>query len=210
MKASKRRLRHGDEPLSPPVTQTEPDGPLEIFRAGVQGVKVRAIQALGLAMGVASLWFVTYILRAADPGLTLAGRVALAALFTVFGLTFTVGLGVYGWCYVTRVVWDPDAQRCNVSLAGLFVPVHLDVEPATAPRVRFHEGQSHKAGFSVNAPWYGVRLPGRRLPLILDMGGDFLRPDLVDRVLLGEVTAPGILFAQEAEEARRKLRRGRR
>jgi len=210
MKAWKRRLRQGDDPPVPPPAEPEPDGPVEIFRAGFQGVKVRAIQALGLAMGVAALWFVAYIARVDDPGLTMLGRVAVAALVALLGIGSALGMVVYGWCYVTRVEWDPAAERCDVALAGLFVPVRLGVEPATSPRVRFHEGQSHRAGMTVNAPWYGVRLPGRRLPLILDLGGDFIRPDLVDRVLLGEVSAPGILYAHEAEEARRKLRRGRR
>ncbi|HEV3051131.1 MAG TPA: hypothetical protein VGX50_12530, partial [Longimicrobium sp.] len=53
-------------------------------------------------------------------------------------------------------------------------------------RAGFNDGISHAGGISVNAPWYSLRLRGRRFPLIIDLQGDFLDQRAVDRLLDGE------------------------
>lgn len=170
-----------------------PVGPVEIFRAGWQGVKVRFTQAW-VVLGFApwALWASADIAFNPAPDFHASGEVVswgaryfAAALVFVSGVGGGVGMLVYGWCYVMRVVWDPEADCCHVTLAGFGVPARLTLPRATEERWNHRDGMSRAGGIIVNAPWWGIRLPGRRFPLILDEQGDLWHPLIIDRVLLG-------------------------
>jgi hypothetical protein len=189
------------------AVEPEPTGPVEIFRAGWQAIKVRAIQAVVLlGMMPAAVWGAVAAARTfglhATEGRALAPwpvRYGLAAFLLAVGVGAGIGMIVYGWCYVTRAVWDPEAGCTRLTLAGLFVPIHRDV-PASTAAGAFRHGQKQTGDMTISAPWYSVRIPGRRLPFILDAQGEFLRPRLVDQVLLGGTSALRYL---EPEAARR-------
>jgi hypothetical protein len=166
---------------SPPTA----DEPIEIFRAGSQAVMVRFVQGLlVLVFTPGLLWGAWALAVVSDPSLSPLARYALVAGALALAAASSIGMVVYGWCYVTSATWDPRAGACHITLAGLFVPARLTV--AAGERGRYHAGRSNAAEIQVNAPWYSVRIPGRRLPLILDLQGEFLHPDLVDRVLLAD------------------------
>jgi hypothetical protein len=176
-------------------TPPEPDGPVEIFRAGWQGTKVRAVQVLVLVVMVpALLWGAVDAALNAGEIRSQAGEVVswpvrygTAAFMLALAVGAAVGMVVYGWCYVTRAVWDPASGRCRLTLAGLGVPARLEVPAAAVAPSLYQHGQGGGAGILVSAPWYRIRVGGRRLPLVLDAQGEFLHPALVDRVLLGRV-----------------------
>lgn len=127
-------------------------------------------------------------------------RYGTAAFLFVAGIGAGVGGIVYGWCYVTRAVWDPVAERCRLTLAGFMVPAHLDVPAATEPRWSYGRGTSRAGDITVNAPYYSIRIPGRRLPLLVDCQGLFFRPGLVDGVLMGGGSGLGFVDENEVWE----------
>lgn len=189
----------------PPADANEP---VEIFRAGWwREVKVRFVQLLCILAVPAALWGAhdaafnpADILNSAGGVVPWPVRYGTAAFLYVVGIGAGVGGIVYGWCYVTRAVWDPVAERCRLTLAGFMVPAHLDVPDASEPRWTYGRGTSRAGDISVNAPYYSVRIPGRRLPLLVDCQGIFIRPGLVDRVLLGGGSGLGFVDEHEVWE----------
>jgi hypothetical protein len=161
-----------------------------IFDAGRQRWKIWFAVAMTLLCGGALLWMSGYWLRSygLDPvdggvlkplGVRLWGALAWGAP----GVAFIAGILAYLQCYVTRIEAD-DAGGYRVTVAG-FGP-RLEFAADRVARVGFNEGKSHAGGISVNAPWYSVRLRGRRLPLIVDLQGDFLDEHAVDRLVEGQ------------------------
>lgn len=177
-------------PRVPPVELT---GPLELFRAGWwRKVKVRFVQVLGLLIAAVALWSAhdtafspADILSRRGEVVSWPVRYGTAALLLVVGVGGAIGVVVYGWCYVTCVVWDPEAGECRLTLAGFFVPVHAAVPSAREPRYLRRDGFSRGGEITVNAPYYSVRVPGRRLPFIVDRHGEFPYRHLFHRVFLG-------------------------
>jgi hypothetical protein len=153
---------------------------------------VRFVQALVLLLAPVALWGAhdaavnpADILNERGEAVAWAVRYGTAALLFVIGVGVAIGVAVYGWCYVTHAVWDPVAGQCRLTLAGLFIPVHVTVPPAAESRYLRRDGSSRAHGITVNAPYYGIRIPGRRLPFIVDLQGEFYHRDLFDRVFLG-------------------------
>jgi hypothetical protein len=153
---------------------------------------VRFVQALVLLLAPVALWGAhdaafnpADILNERGEAVAWAVRYGTAALLFVIGVGGAIGVVVYGWCYVTHAVWDPVTGQRRLTLAGFFVPVHVAVPPADEPRYLYHDGSSRAHGITVNAPYYNIRVPGRRLPFIVDLQGEFVDGDLFHRVFLG-------------------------
>jgi hypothetical protein len=151
------------------------------------------------------IWFVTLILVLCGAGLVavggsmlqsyglaeedgvlrpLASRILVGGFFALPGAAVIAAMVAYLRCYVTRVEVDDAGSGFRVTLAG--AGRGLSIRLADVVRVGYNEGISHAGGISVNAPWYGLRLRGRRLPLIVDMQGNFLDQSAVDRLMRGE------------------------
>jgi hypothetical protein len=176
-----------------PTASAEPVAPVEIFHAGRQGVKVRAVQALVLLVVTpVALWGAADLI--VDPAVSRASaaeyvawpvRYGTAAFLLVIGVGGALGMLVYGRCYVMRAVWDPAALRCRLTLAGIGASARVTIPAAAGVHAVAHEGRFRTPKVTVHAPWFGIRVPGRRFPLVLDAQGEFLHPELVRRVLLG-------------------------
>lgn len=144
------------------------------------------------------IWVVALMLLACGAGMTLVGWWELTGfaldpanggvlatvfnLLLVFGLLLLPGLATalvslgYPFCYVTRIDANETRDEFRVRrLAGPSLTVRLD-DVVTA---RFNDGRFQH----VNAPWYTLRLRGRRLPLIVDFQGEFLDPAATGRLL---------------------------
>jgi hypothetical protein len=190
------------------VPLPEQTGPLELFRAGRRReVTVRCLQVLVLLMAPVALWGAydtafdgPDILDQRGEAVSWAVRYATAAFLFVVGAGGAIGIIVYGWCYVTHAVWDEEAGRCRLTLLGFFVPVQVDMPPAGKPRYLRSDGFAHARGIVVHAPYYSIRIPGRRLPVIVDEQGEFPHGDLFHRVFLGS----GQLEIMTARAARRR------
>jgi hypothetical protein len=111
----------------------------------------------------------------------LATRLLVGLGFGGSGLAIIAGILLYLQCYVFRIERDEDTGEFRVALAGL----RLTIRAEEVVRAGFNDGVSHAGSISVNAPWYSLRLRGRRLPLIIDLQGDFLDQRAVDRLLDG-------------------------
>lgn len=161
-----------------------------IFDAGPQRWKIWFAVALSLAVGVALVAFggwmmVSYGLGPLEGGVLkpLSTRVLTGIAWGVPGIAVIVGILAYLQCYVTRIEAD-DASGYRVTVAGIGAPLEFGMDGVA--RVGFNDGISHAGGISVNAPWYSVRLRGRRLPLIIDLQGNFLDERAVIRLIDGE------------------------
>jgi hypothetical protein len=164
-----------------------------IYAAGWQGWKVRFVTVICLAgsAGIAFAgWYLgtRYGLELVDGGVLkpLGTRLAIGAAFLAGAAAIAGGMWVYGRCYVQRVLAADDGSRLRIRLSGLLWGDWLDVPAGDVLTADFRAGQARGGGISVNAPWFKVRLRGRRLPLILDVQGDFVDEGRVYTLLLGE------------------------
>ncbi|MDP8993979.1 MAG: hypothetical protein M3N07_03195 [Pseudomonadota bacterium] len=168
-----------------------------LYRAGFQLTKVKAFIAFSAALALAACWwgwelFNSYGLSRADGGVLapFRDRVALGFGVAALGLTLLAGMWFYGRLYVTAVDYDEAADALHVRTLE-FLGSRETVYPAAAVRrADYVEGRSHAPdalipshGVSVDAPWFKLRLAGRRVPLILDAKGEFGDAALVKRLL---------------------------
>ncbi|HEX6038402.1 hypothetical protein [Longimicrobium sp.] len=157
-----------------------------IYAAGWQGRKVRFVAwvVLGaLALALWGGWEITrgYGLRPADGGVLkpLAVRLAFGGCVAALGLLFAVGMWIYGRCYVAEASVDETRGVLGITLIGLVLRSRMEVPVDDVEGSTYHAGRSNTGDFTVNAPWVSVRLRGRRLPLIVDAQGEFIRRELV-------------------------------
>ena len=162
-----------------------------IFDAGRQRWKIWFAVLISLLCGGVLIWLGGYTLQSyglepVDGGVLkpLVSRILLGGAFALFGAAIVAGILVYLWCYVTRIEVDDAGDGFHIAVAG--TRRRLSIQPGDVVRAGFHEGRSHAGGISVNAPWYSVRLRGRRLPLIVDLQGEFLDEHAVGRLIEGE------------------------
>lgn len=189
----KQRRKRSAEAAASEVRPAEQSGPRELFRVG-RGRKatVRWVQALVLLTAPVAL-FGAYdttfnpadTLNQHGEAVSWAVRYGTAALLLGVGVGGGIGVGVYGWCYVTHAVWDGETGRCRLTLLGLIVPLRVDMPAVGEVRHDHRDGIAHARGIVVHAPYYSIRIPGRRLPFIVDLQGEFPDGDLFHRVLLG-------------------------
>lgn len=161
-----------------------------IFDAGPQRWKIWFVTLISLAAGVGLVgmggWMSqTYGLHPMEGGVLrpLSTRMLWGVAWAVPGLAIIAGIVAYLQCYVTRIEAD-DAGGYRVTVAGFGRGLEFGLNAVT--RAGFNDGVSNAGGISVNAPWYSVRLRGRRLPLIVDLQGDFLDEHAVDRLIEGK------------------------
>jgi hypothetical protein len=162
-----------------------------IFDAGPQRWKIWFVVLISLATGgalaVLGGWLVqSYGLHPAEGGVLkpLATRLLMGLGFGGSGLGIIAGILLYLQCYVSRIEADDAADGYRVTVAGWGPKLEFPADAVA--RAGFNDGVSHAGGISVNAPWYSLRLRGRRFPLMIDLQGDFLDEQAVDRLLQGE------------------------
>jgi hypothetical protein len=191
-----------------------------VYDAGWQGRKVRALTWFLLAAGVLFCWLGTLRPKVPPP----PGEEASAAewfLVTLFAFgtgIATAGAGLlYGRCYIGRVeVADDDTVHLR-TIGPLRSPLHV-FRPEDLGGGRYHDGQFETYKHSVNAPWYTVRVRGRRIPLILDPQGDVIDDAGTERALglergslaVWEIDRPRAPNAALTPLGRKRRTRGRR
>lgn len=165
---------------------------VEIFSAGGQLVKVRAIMWLSLAAAAVALWagwgiFGSYGLRPADGGMLapLGTRLALGGGVAALGLVFAGGMWLYGGLYVAAIVYDEPNRRLHLRTLSFLGHRDRSFAAGEVDGSSFHNGEFWAGGVSVNAPWLTVRMRGRRLPFIVDAQGEFFNRDLGRRLFAG-------------------------
>jgi hypothetical protein len=161
-----------------------------IFDAGPQRWKIWFVLLLCLICGGGVIFaggylFLNYGMQPADGGVLkpLTSRILMGGAFVLPGAAIIAAILLYMQLYVTRIEEDEVGDGFRVTIAG-FGP-SLTINLRDIARVDYNEGISHGGGISVNAPWYSLRLRGRRFPLIVDIQGDFLDEHAVDRLIYG-------------------------
>ncbi|MGZ8312706.1 MAG: hypothetical protein ACXWU1_05645 [Allosphingosinicella sp.] len=162
-----------------------------IYRAGRQLWKVRAMMLLSLACAAGGAWwgwdlFSTYGLRPADGGelASLPERLAWGLVVSSLGFAFAAGMWAYGQLYVSAIRFDEEADRLLVRTVGFLAGRVRSYARSDVIESGYHAGRmDNPGGVSVDAPWFSLRLRGRRWPLIVDAQGDFPDPELAARLL---------------------------
>lgn len=174
------------------------EAPLLLYRAGRQLLKVRLLLLMALACGVLAVWagvhlFRTYGLSPGDGGVLapLPVRLAWGLGVAFLGLAFAGGMQLYARCYVARLEVDEKREALHVYTVGWLGALRQERYPLEALRLRPVRSRRHSGrtpplwrGPVVDAPWRSLRLPGRRLPLILDEQGEVHHPGWLRRLRL--------------------------
>jgi hypothetical protein len=161
----------------------------EVYRAGSQLLKVRAIMMASLACALGACWwgwdlFQTYGLRPADGGVLapLPVRLALGLGLASLGIAFAAGMWAYGRNYVSALGYDEASGVLHVRTVGFAGSDETRYAASDVLGSDYHAGRSSYGRVSVDAPWMKVRIKGRRWPLIVDARGEF-----PDRKLMAEL-----------------------
>jgi hypothetical protein len=163
-----------------------------LFRAGRQLVKVRFMMLFSIAFAIGLLYWghdmlLTYGTAQADGGVLkpLGERLAWAAFLWLFGLAFAIGMLAYGRCYVAEILLDEPNGRLVIRTLNFLWARDESLPFGTRTVSSYNHGHFYAGGVRVKAPWTTVRVPGRRLPFVLDQQGDFADRAEVEKRLFG-------------------------
>ena len=169
---------------------TPEDGWVEIFRAGRQAWKVRGVFWFLCALCLGSLvWgadlIQQYGLSAGDGGVLrpLPERLAWGGLVSLLGLAAAGGMAFYVRLYICAVWWCAARRRVRFGLMRFWGTAFLEAGTQEILGSQFQPGDFDTLEHTIHAPWYAVRLRGRKLALILDGQGELLHPGVAVRLL---------------------------
>lgn len=193
-----------------------------VYDAGWQGKKVRGLIWLLLAFAVLCFWLAFMEPDVLPPPEveTAAERLFATVLAITIGVVSSLGILVYGRCYIGRMEVEDDGTLRIRTVGPIGSPEHV-LRPGDIVSGVYRDGHLRANGQTVNAPWFTVRVRGRRLPLILDPQGDVLDATRIEQALGIE---PGELAIWElppppfepvpkpalTEKERKRLKRARR
>lgn len=142
-------------------------------RSSVLGVTVfAALCALGSTWAGWGIWHALGLTPATGNQLSpWQERLFMVLVVAGLGWGFLGGMLVYLRCYVSQiVVIDADTVELRVLLS--IRPIRVD--GLNGPTTQAHEGRfERRMAVTVSAPWTSLRLPERRLPLIIDEQGEW-------------------------------------
>jgi hypothetical protein len=155
-----------------------------VYDAGWQGKKVRGLIWFLQAFAVLCFWLAFLEPDVLPPPEveTAAERLFASAFAITAGLASSLGILLYGRCYIGRVEVEDDGTLHIRTVGAFGSPEHV-LQPDDIIPGRFHDGRFETFRHSVDAPWFTVRVRGRRLPLILDPQGDVLDADRTEQAL---------------------------
>ena len=163
----------------------------ELYSAGFQLVKVRALMLVSLACAAAACWWgwdllLTLGLRPADGGVLQPFwiRLLVGGLVASLGLAFAIGMWIYSRFYVASLAHDP-FTGCLIVRTPRFIGSRTEsIAPSEIMGTSFRRGAFvNPGGVSVDAPWHALQFRGRRLYFIIDARGHWLDPALAEQVL---------------------------
>lgn len=180
-----------------------------IFDAGPQRWKIWFVLLICLLCGGGMVFaggymLLNYGMQPEDGGVLkpLASRMLMGGVFALPGAAIVAAILLYLQLYVTRIEEVEAGDGFRVTVAGFGSP--RTIHPADVAGSGYNDGVSHAGGMSVNAPWYSVRLRGRRFPLIVDMQGDFLDERAVHRLIDGKTREPAALLPPRKHLGKRR------
>jgi hypothetical protein len=187
-----------------------------VFDAGPQRKRVWFGALVTLVTGGVLIWLGewtirTYGLTPVEGGVLrpLMQRVLLGGSFIAAAVAMIVGFVVYLHCYVARIEEHDEDDGFRLTVIWPFGSRQRTVQPDDVAGASYNHGFSRAGGMVVNAPYFSLRLRGRRLPFIIDEQGDFPHRDAVDRLLAGE-SRPGHVEPGRTRKYQKHLARQRR
>lgn len=110
-------------------------------------------------------------------------RLLIGVPLMALGVFICAGIVVYMQsCYVGRIDRIEGEDRYRLTLAGVVTRSVLTVSGQHVVQGGYHDGDYWAGGAMVAAPWYTLRLPGRRLPLVVDAQGDVIDEEAFERL----------------------------
>jgi hypothetical protein len=159
-----------------------------IFSVGRQLIQVRGMMLLSIGFAATFIWLgidtaQNYGLRPADGGVLapLAVRLAWGVGGSLLGISFPVGMWLYGKCYVSRVEFDRQTRMLNIYTVRLFSSRKEEIEASRVSSSNYLTGEYHGSKVNAGAGWV-VKVKGRKLPLIIDERGKFMEKGLMNQL----------------------------
>jgi hypothetical protein len=136
------------------------------------------------------------------------------------GLAIVASMLVYGRSYIGRMEVEDDGTLRIRTVGPFGSPEHV-LQPDDIVSGVYRDGYLRANGQTVNAPWFTVRVRGRRLPLILDLQGDILDAARTEQALgiepgelaIWELPPPPFELAPKpalSEKERKRIKQARR
>lgn len=158
----------------------------ELYRAGGQLIKVRIWLFISFVTALAFCWwgwdiFTTYGTRPADGGVLASFwiRLPFGGIVALLGVAFAAGMALYSKSYVASIAYDRDRDRVIVRTPAFIGNRRHSFARSDIKGVGFNRGLLvNPVGVSVDAPWYSLKVAGRRSAYIVDGQGQWLDPDL--------------------------------
>jgi len=122
----------------------------------------------------------SYGLNPADGGVLapLSVRLAWGIGVALLGIIFLVGMWIYGKCYVVKIEFDKQNKALHVYTVSFFGSEKHEINASKVLSSKYHKGELD----SVKAPWWTVRIKGRRLPFIVNEQGVFLEKKIMNKL----------------------------
>jgi hypothetical protein len=164
-----------------------------LFKAGRQLKKIRFIIPLFLACAAGSVWggfysFQYYGLNPGDGGVLapLPARVAWGAGLCLLGIGLAVVTFLYARCYVAQIGFEEQTGMLHITTVRLFGTNTLQIPPSSVIGRRYYEGYMAATDETpeIHTPFWKIRLDGRKLPLIIDLQGELIEPELLRELFL--------------------------
>jgi len=159
-----------------------------LFKAGRQLTKFRFIIPFVLACAAGSIWygfdcFQNYGRSPGEGGVLapLPARLAWGAGLWLLGIGLPVATFLYTRCYVAKIGFEEQTGILHISTVRLFGTSTLQIPASSVIGSRYYEG--HMAGTDespeIHTPFWKIRLQGRKFPLIMDLQGELMEPELL-------------------------------
>lgn len=164
-----------------------------LFKAGRQLTKIRFIIPFLLACAAGSIWagfhsFQYYGLSPGDGGVLapLPARLAWGAGLWLLGIGLAVATFLYARCYVAKIDVEGPTGMLHITTVRLFGTSTFQILPSNVMGSRYYEGYMAATDESpeIHTPFWKIRLHGRMLPLILDLQGELIEPELLRELFL--------------------------
>lgn len=153
-----------------------------LFRAGKQERKVRAVWiGSWIALYLAAYFTLEPFFESGEamsPDLW-RDRMALAVVLIALCGSVVAGMSVYVRCYVTRLELEEGGPSLSIRTLGLRRERVRSVSLTAIECMYFRESEL------ADAPWWTLRVEGRRLPFIVDAQGEVENLTLFVALLLG-------------------------
>jgi len=163
---------------------------IEVYSAGSQLIKVRAV-CYGIYLISPVLMWAGWLVLNSPPEHPNPGELQqhfpliFGLLFLFMAVCFAAGIAIYQYCYVSSIQFDA-ARRIYIIITEN--PVYIkrwDVPLESVVSSDFRHGEYRNVKFTVQAPWYKLKIRIRRPPFIIDLQGDIKDENLLDELLRG-------------------------